>query len=151
MDCLERITERTLGDIECIASSFFDEAKHPGKFNFSHFSLLWKEILELDRGFIFVTRNETEKVSGLIGAIVGPDIYTGDSVCFPQFWYVMPEYRSQKAGIRLFREMEREAIERRSAFILPGHLVCINSDGLKNFFEREGYTIREIMYRKVLK
>jgi len=64
---------------------------------------------------------------------------------------VIPEHRGKKDGVRLFREMEREAIERGSIAILPGHLKSINPDGFQKFFEREGYEVREIMYRKVLK
>lgn len=147
----QRVTAATIGEIECIAAAFFDEARHGEELNFPYFSSIWKEILDLDRGYIFVVRSETGKISGLIGAICGPDVYTGKPACFPQFWYVLPEYRGRKEGLHLFREMEREAIERGSHFILPGHLVCINPDGMESFFVREGYELREKMYRKVLK
>lgn len=151
MVTLEQITAGTLDEIESIASTFFEEARHGEVFNFPHFKSIWRQILDSDNGFIFVVRAETGKISGLIGAINGLDIYTGLPVCFPQFWYVLPEYRGRKDGLQLFRKLEREAAERGSRFILPGHLVCINPDGMESFFVREGYELREKMYRKVLK
>lgn len=148
---LERITANTFDETESLASAFFKEARPGEVFNFPHLSAIWKQILELDRGFVFVTRAGTGKISGVIGAICGPDPYTGLTVCFPQFWYVFPEYRGRKDGLQLFRELEREAAERGSRFILHGHMTCINLDGLEPFFMKNGYKLREKVYRKDLK
>lgn len=139
-----------LSKIESIARAFFVEAKYQGQFAFDKFSQFWESLIAQGNAEIFVAERFGEVV-GLIGVFFTPDMYNGSLSTWVNFWYVLPDVRGTGLGARLFATMEQESRVRGASSILAGHLLAINSDGFRGFFESKGFSLRELSYRKELK
>ncbi len=139
-----------LDTIEPIARAFFVEAKYPGEFAFEVFSRFWESLIAQGNAEIFIAQRAGEVV-GLIGAFFTPDMYNGSLSALVNFWYVRPEVRGTGLGARLFETMEQESRARGASCLLAGHILTINSDGFRSFFESKGFSLRELSYRKELK
>ena len=136
-----------LAAIEPIARDFFVEAKYPGKFAFDTFANFWGPMLSQGYGEIYVAER-AGKVVGLVGGIFSPSLFNGELTLLFHFWFVRPEHRGSNLGIRLFETLEGQVKIRGASAALAGHILTINGDGFKAFFEKKGYALREMVYRK---
>lgn len=78
-------------------------------------------------------------------AMVGPDSYL---VVQETGWYVLPYYRNTRAGLMLFKELERWAEDVNADSICVSHYR--GDDRVGNFYQRKGYKPVEVMYLKKL-
>lgn len=147
---IRHLQDHEIGSIEPIARSFFEEAKYPGQFDFGTFSAFWEPFVKQGFGEILIAEVK-EKIVGLVGAVFTPCLYNGELTMTYQFWYVRPENRVSKLGANLFDMMLLRGYVRNASAALAGHILTINPDGCRAFFERRGFTLREYIFRKELK
>jgi GNAT superfamily N-acetyltransferase len=106
-------------------------------------------MLSAGYGEIFIATVK-ERVVGLIGAIFSPSLFNGELTALVHFWYARQEVRGNRVGTSLFRHMMQEAKRREASAVLAGHILTVNEDGFRVFFENEGFVLREMVYRKEL-
>ena len=76
-----------------------DELNRPRLVNKEHLTALTQIVIQ--QGTVFVAMKDNEPV-GAIAGIVTPSLYNPDiKVCSELFWYVLPEFRSSRAGLLL--------------------------------------------------
>src|SRR5688572_6746059 len=140
-----------LAVIEPIARDFFVEAKYPGEFAYDTFANFWEPMLSQGYGEVFIATVK-ERVVGLVGALFSPSLFNGQLTMMFHFWYARPEVRRiTRVGVDLFDMMMLQARIRDVSAVLAGHILTINEDGCQKFFERRGFVLREMVYRKELK
>lgn len=131
--------------IKPLCQRFFAESGHPGEFNWEHFSAFWGPAIAAGIGRIYVD----EGLTGMIGAAYMPDPFTGDPMTALSFWYVSPESRGTGLGVELFNRAEKTGLALGSKSMIAGHLLAINKDGGRAFFERRGFVNYELGFRKI--
>lgn len=95
-----------------LGEDFFKEAQLPGKFNPEHWEQIWTTLLVDGIGEVWYYENvEHREVVGAIGAVIAPDIHTGDLIATESFWFVSKQARS-KAGFELFHKLVERAEQR---------------------------------------
>lgn len=129
------------------AREFFAEGKIPGTFNEQHWvTSLFAGISE---GRMVVVGAGMPVVRGAIGAVIYPDMSTGDKCAAELFWFVGREERGS-VGLKLFKVLEgaltRLAVER----LYMWNLAHDDDADLRldQLYRRWGYTLQERVYMK---
>jgi GNAT superfamily N-acetyltransferase len=147
------IVQLTIKDLHVLkenilmAQSFFNECGLPGTFKIEAFLHNWSMLLEKNFGIIFALQKD-EKVVGMLGGILSPDINSGELTATEAFWYVMPENRKTPESLKLLLVFEKWAIEIGAKKIIMAHLLSSMPERLGTFYERRGYKPVEIQYVK---
>lgn len=135
--------------LEEIGKSFTSEAKHPGGFSTSRFVANWQAMITYGMGVIFVTE-EGNRITGTIGIGLMQDGFSDIPVALEQFWYVLPEFRTTRAGVELFRAFEKLGQQLKVKSLILVHLANVGADRLEDFYLKRGYHLVEKTYRKEL-
>lgn len=90
------------------------------------------------------------KVVGLLGALFVTEFFTGTPMAMEQFWFVRRAYRKSGIALRLFREFERAAVNRRASTIWAGSNQWHDPELMDSLYRRKGYHLWGATYRKVL-
>jgi GNAT superfamily N-acetyltransferase len=133
--------------IHACASEFYAASKFLRRFNLERFVSAWTDFLETGVGTVFVAEDGGE-VTGCIGGVVYPDLYSGTLVATEFFWYVRERHRG--AGVRLYHAFEDWARERRCSEIRMVHLTDSMPERLAKVYRRFGYEASEVHYVKEL-
>lgn len=120
-----------------------DELKRPELFNRDHIFMLAAKAME--NGTAFVAKVDGEPV-GALGGILVPNLFNPEVVTLTEiFWYVLPEYRSTRAGALLlfaFDKLGDELGVERTLSLLPSSEINVQS------LEKRGYLLEEFGFRK---
>lgn len=120
-----------------------DELKRPELFNREHIFMLASKAME--NGTAFVAKVDGEPV-GALGGILVPNLFNPEVVTLTEvFWYVLPEYRSTRAGALLlfaFDNLGEELGVERTLSLLPSSEINVQS------LEKRGYLLEEFGFRK---
>lgn len=103
------LTNPCLYDIDKILTEEFKKDKSGRIFNQASFLLLWKSILDLGLGVLFLLKSEDGSVHGILGASLTPDFLTGDMVATELVWVV--DNQGHGNGMRLLESFESWAKE----------------------------------------
>ena len=95
-----------------LAAQFYAASMFLRQFDMERFQSLWKGLLELGNGVIYVLESNGE-IQGVIGGVMHPEIYSGELLCQEFFWYVDEKHRGQ--GIRLYKCLGRIGRDARAA------------------------------------
>lgn len=145
---VEKLKPENLTDVIEIGDAFAKEVKHPGGFSFKAFETYWSPAMGMDIGEIFVIR-DGNRIAGLLGtAFVADWTHSGEMTAYENFWFVLPEYRSEGLASKLFDAFEREAKKRRCKKILMVHLEGPFSSRLEAFYIHRGYHLVEKTFGK---
>jgi len=98
---------------------------------------------------IVLIAEEGDSKMGMIAGLVTPHIYNPKHLGVQElFWWVLPEYRTSKAGLKLFKVFEERAIELNASFIAM--VSTIYTPTLDKVYKRYNYRPVESSYFKEL-
>lgn len=147
---IERITDlRSVPDasLQWLGESFYGEGKLPGQFVLEKFRDSWGQLIKTEVGAMWVLFRDGVLCGG-IGGIIYPDLNDGDLVCMETFWYVAPDSRGGRDGLRLIKELEIWAAMRGAKRIIMAYIFASMPESVAKFYERCGYRPMEMWYVK---
>jgi len=147
---IEKLKVENLDDTIEIGEAFAAEVEYPGGFTFPSFSAQWGPMLSTSIGEIFVVRSDDNRIVGLLGAAFAPDGFSGWLTALEQFWFILPEYRSQGIALQLFAAFEAEARARGCKRILMVHLDGPLTKNLESLYHKFGYSSVEKTFAKTI-
>jgi GNAT superfamily N-acetyltransferase len=146
-------TIEDLKEIVHLGKEFFDNALFHLNIEYHHASV-WHMLNNLrinEKGILLVAESEG-KLQGMVGGTLfewyfNPRYKSGQEI----FWYVSPEYRGTTVGIRLLKEMERQAKAKgASSWIMISEAHMGNHDDMDKLYRKLGYSDHETAYIKDL-
>ncbi len=144
-----KVDEKLDQQIRECGNEFHEEAKLPGLFCRETFLNSWGTIIKLGFGALW-RATEEDRLVGMFGALLSPDLCDGKIVAAEAFWFVRKSSRGGTVGLRLFREFESWGRNVGANRLIMTHLLSSMPEKLKNFYEREGFVAAEISYVKQL-
>lgn len=126
---------------------FFDEGKMPGGFKPEAFIANWTRLIDNGHGAILGSW-EGEQLTGVIGAVLAPDLWNGQLMAVECLWYVRAQYRGH--GMKLLLEFEKWAKEKGAVRTAMIHLERLQPEALAILYKRMGYEKIETHYVKEL-
>lgn len=129
--------------------AFFQEFSLRGIFSPSHFLNVWTRFIEQLGAVVLGLYREDELIGGL-GALISPDVFTGETVATEMFWYIGQEHRSGTGALRLLRAFESWGSERGVSEVRLSHFMMKNNNVLQTLYEHRGYRLIEQGYQKRL-
>lgn len=128
---------------------FFKECSLPGTFNPEIFTSNWKAIIDSGIGKIFSVV-DGDVFNGVIGGFNVPDGLTGDIVCQGSFWYVLPEFRTSRTGLKLLTHLEDWARQGGASRIVMSNIQSHQPEKMHKAYNAMGYSPLEVHYWKTL-
>jgi len=102
-------------------NAFFDEGKMPGGFDGEHFCKMWRGLIDAGIGVILGSFTDDGKtITGAIGAVISPNLFSNTKLAVESFWFVFPQYRGH--GIRLLKAFEEWGKSSGADFLCMIHL-----------------------------
>lgn len=150
------IRDATIEDLKGIVhlgKEFFDKALAHINVPYDHIQV-WHMLHELVKhkdGILLIAEVDDQLV-GIVGGSLfswyfNPEYKSGQEI----FWYVTPEYRGTTIGIRLLKEMEKQAKEKgASTWIMISEYHMGNYEQLDKLYRKLGYSDHETGYIKEL-
>jgi ribosomal protein S18 acetylase RimI-like enzyme len=131
---------------------YFDEVKYPGQLDMRTLSRLWSSLISQNAGTItaanwFISAAGPE---GIVGTNYFPDTFNGEMTATMTFLYVVPEARGRGIGRTLLDFAEKDAVQHGCTSMVHGHMFTVDEDGGKAIFEKRGYEVVELGFRKRL-
>lgn len=136
-------------NIDLVANSFFTECQLPGHFCHEAFIHNWKLIFDAKLGAMWKLVIDG-KIVGLMGGILSPDMLDGQLIATEAFWYVHPDFRRSKWGLKLIAYFEQWARSCRAQRLIMAHLLVGFPESLAAYYSRKGFRPVEINYVKEL-
>ncbi len=128
---------------------FYSEAKVPGSFKVNTFLNNWNLLIKMGVGAMW-RLDHGERLIGLFGATIAPDMCDGNIIAQECFWYVDKSSRGFVGAINLFRIFVDWAKKVGAARVIVTHLTNSMPEKLKKFYEREGFRVIETNYLREL-
>lgn len=129
--------------------AFYAEVSLPGRFSAMTFLDSWQKFYDRHMGVILGLWLDGRYIGGL-GGIIAPDPNTGDLTGVECFWYVMPEHRGARMGIRLVDAFEVWAREHGASHVIMVYVHGREGNTLDRLYQRRGYRELETCYVKDL-
>lgn len=115
-------------------------------YNRFHTYKMVEELLNAPEGILLVAEKDGE-IIGMTGGITYPMYFNQDSISGQEmFWYVEPEYRNGTIGIKMLREMEKQAKERGCDTFTMISEDYLNPEALDKMYLKSGYRRYEHTY-----
>lgn len=114
--------------------------------NPGHFFDTWAEAVTNGRAHFHVAKDERSNPLGVMIFSVLPDDFTGRRIGYENHWFVIPEYRSQSVGPRLFKSFLKTC-EDRGCREIYAFSPKVN---VGVFYKRVGFKIHQAAYKKVV-
>jgi GNAT superfamily N-acetyltransferase len=146
---IEDISTETDETLDQMGGAFFREGKLPGGFDPVIFRRTWDTLIKAGVGVLFKIAVGDKMVGGLGGTIYG-DPNDGQLVAQEMFWFVDADHRGGMAPIRLLKNFEDWARSRGASRVHMAHLLELQPDKIRDFYERRGYKAVEVVYSKDL-
>jgi hypothetical protein len=136
----------------CVAfgRQFFEEFHLRGVFNPAHFLTTWSGFFWSVPSVVLGLYRDDELVGGM-GAIVSPDMFTGDQVATELFWYIGESHRAGTGALRLLGAFEEWGRRQSVDELRISHFKMKNGDKLQKLYEHRGYVLLEQGYQKRVK
>ena len=134
-------------EISDFAHDYWVKIGLPGTFSHESFQTYWWNLIKSGNGFIMARFSDGNPVEA-IGAVVHPDIQTGELTSSTVFWYIT-ENKGLSAGL-LAAAVEKhwKALGVRHSFF---SVLCNeNLNTVTEFLVNNGYQLAEQQYRKVI-
>ena len=143
------IREASLDDLPRLtpmALEFYSQSRFLRDFDADRFAKCWTGLLTLGTGVIFLLGDED--ISGMLGGVIYPDLYSGRLIATEFFWYVRLGSRGQ--GMQLYQAFEQYARDRGCEEIRMVHLLDSMPEKLNRVYRRLVYVPSEVHYVKEL-
>lgn len=144
-----KVEELKDSEFKKLALEFLNESKVPGKFKFEAFIENWTNLINSNVGIMWVSVVDNQ-IAGALGALLFPDINSGELVVMEAFWFMGSEARGSKEALKLLNQLEYFAKEVEATRITLVHLKNLSPEKLKQFYEKKGYVEIETHYIKEL-
>lgn len=125
--------------------AFYSLTGMTGEFNEKWFLGIWRKILADGVGALWVMENDN-KITGIMGGILHPCIFSGVIIATESFWYVDPNHRKGMGGIRLYQEFRKWARQVGVARIQLAHVSGSMEGELDRFYVEQGFKKLETLY-----
>jgi GNAT superfamily N-acetyltransferase len=149
---IRTLTIAELGTLEACAREFYGASRFLRTFDMDRFRKVWEFLIGNGSGAIFVEESHigqsASEITGCIGGVVNPDIYSGELVAEELFWYVRESTRG--SGVRLYRRFEQWAAARGAGSLQMVHLLDSMPEKVGRFYLRAGFEPIETRYAKRL-
>lgn len=143
---MEKVDQENLDEVVVLADQFASETRLD-KLDTNHFKAFWNEVLNQQRGVIFLARKVTDVV-GIIGGVLYESPINGEHNLEEIGWYVDPKHRGDDVGEILLNAFEdwgqRMGVNRIMMSMIEGQ------SNLQEFYQSNGYEPVEITYEKVI-
>ena len=126
---------------------YFDDVKYPGTFNMEALNTVWAPLLDRGCASMLVAFIGQEPV-GVYGVTYMADTFNGERTATMVFFWVAPEARGRGIGKFLLHRAEIDSFERGCTNIVHGHMFTVEEDGGRKMFEKRGYEVVELGFRK---
>jgi GNAT superfamily N-acetyltransferase len=131
-----------------LGSMFASEVNLAGGYNPDAFEPVWGALMDSGAAKLFYAEDSVGEMTGFLGAVFSPDLYSGLPTAQMQFFYIDPEHRKSSVAARLFDAFEKEAEKLGVKKYFVGHKLAFHSESMQNFFTRRGYVAGELTYWK---
>lgn len=121
-----------------------------GTMNIAYMVDEWRQMLHVGLARTWVAYKLGKPV-GVLGALFLKDFYSGKLMAFEQFWFVLEAERRGNAGLKLFKQFEKAAVEKGCNTIWAGFNHINSPKGLDKFYKRKGFLDWGATFRKVIK
>jgi GNAT superfamily N-acetyltransferase len=133
--------------VAALAQEFSRQSAFTRNFDPDRFIGVWVGLLEAATGEIFLL-TDGDAITGALGGVIYPDLYSGSPIATEFFWYVQPGARGQ--GMKLYQEFERWARRWDCVQIRMVHLMDSMPEKLSRVYARMGFSPSELHYVKEL-
>lgn len=146
---IRQATIEDLPRIEACALEFYAASRILGRlpFDLEKFVGAWTDLIRHGIGVMFIAE-ESGEVTGALGGVIYPDLYSGIPVATEFFWTVRQQFRGP--GVRLYKAFEAWARERGCAEIRMVHLMDSMPERVAKFYRHFGYEQSEVHFVKGL-
>lgn len=132
-------------DLEELAQMFYGASGLSGDFHMDKFISFWEGQIQTGNGVILIDESYLD-ITGAIGGLIYPDLYTGEMLAIEFFWFVHPEKRGE--GMKLYYAFEEWVRSKEVKQIRMAYLIESMPEKLKSLYERLGYRQIEVHYAK---
>jgi GNAT superfamily N-acetyltransferase len=142
---IRKATKEDVLDIVLLTKQFLREFKPPIKLDSNHFVTNLNNVIESPEYFFYVSEHESEVVGYLSGA-KNYTMFSSQPMAIEIGWFMSPEYRGSKDGIKLLSKFEEWAKENECEVISMGDLAKVQDLG--SLYNRRGFELYERTYIK---
>jgi len=142
---IRRLEIKDIPKLAKYAEEFYASSEFLAGFNIDIFRASWEKLIGSGMGVIFILEDETE-IYGALGAVKYPDFNSGQLIACEMFWYVAQEKRGE--GLSLLDAFEKWAKDEGCKYINMTYLADSMPEIIKRIYERRGYTLAEVAYKK---
>ena len=129
---------------------YFNDVQYPGTLDMVAVERIWARLIMRNHATMTVGQSEDGMPRGLVGTTRIVDTFNGELTAAMVFLYVVPECRGQGLGRILLDQAERDARLHGCTNMVHGHMFTVEKDGGRGMFEKRGYEVIELGFRKRL-
>jgi len=144
---IRQLTEDDLDKLAYGADQFFRSSNFLEDFDMNIFKANWQGLFSSGIGIMFgLVDDDTGEIYGALGGCKFTDFNNGHLKAAELFWYVIEERRGE--GIKLLDAFEQWAKMNNCKYIHMMYLADLMPEVVKRIYERRGYKLAEMAYRK---
>ena len=128
---------------------YFDDVQYPGQFDMDALCRVWAPLLENDHATMRVLFVGS-RAAAVYGVTYMQDTFNGEMTATMVFFWVAPHARGQGFGTALLEQAELDAALHGCTNLVHGHMFTVDRDGGRGMFEKRGYEVIELGFRKRL-
>jgi len=147
---LVRVVPHGIPLLRPLFQRYFDDVKYPGRLDMAALERVWVPLIKNGHATITADWNRDEMPRGVVGTTYMEDTFNGQMTGTMVFLYVVPECRGQGLGRILLDQAERDARLHGCTNMVHGHMFTVEKDGGRGMFEKRGYEVIELGFRKRL-
>jgi len=138
-----------LKHLRALFARYFDDVKYPGTFDMAALESVWAPLLDRGVATIRVLMVGGYTV-GVYGVTYMQDTFNGEMTGTMVFLWVDPQVRGQGFGKAMLKQAERDSRAHGCTNLVHGHMFSVDKDGGRGMFEKQGYEVVELGFRKRL-
>jgi GNAT superfamily N-acetyltransferase len=143
---IRKATPQDIPSIVLLGEKFFNESGFNEFLEYDYKTVIKLAARAVKQPNYAVFLAEDEEVIGLAAGIVFPFFFNENHITGQDFmWWVEPTTRGQKAGLLLFKAMQKWGNENADSFMMMS-LEEMNPEKVGKFYEKQGYKLIEHIY-----
>ena len=146
---LVEVRPHGLRHLHAMFARYFIDVKYPGQFSMDAVQQVWAPLLDRGVATIRVAMLDGYTV-GVSGVTYMQDTFNGEQTATMVFFWVDPLARGHGVGKAMLEQAERDSRAHGCTNIVHGHMFTVEKDGGRGMFERRGYEVVELGFRKRL-
>jgi GNAT superfamily N-acetyltransferase len=143
---LSAASPSSIKDLEPLFRAYFADVEYPGALDMNALEGIWAPLIS--RGCATLAVETWGR--GIYGVTYMQDTFNGEMTATLVFLWVVPESRGKGIGKFLIDCAERDARFHGCTNLVHGHMFTVEKDGGRSMFEKRGYEVVELGFRKRL-